>query len=102
MGDILPIEAHGRRVFRYFLEATAMKKPYVKEFGADWPRQKLLCYDLRAAVATTLGCLELMVDHKLGKTEVEKALNLAFKNTQLSAQKAEELFREICKPDKPR
>jgi hypothetical protein len=78
-----------------------MKKPNVKEFGSDWPRQKLLCYDLRAAVITTLGCLELITDHKHEKTEVEKALNLALKNTQLSARKVEELFREICKADKP-
>lgn len=79
-----------------------MKKHQVKEFGSDWPRQKLLCYDLRAAVVTTLGCLELVTDHKHDNNEGEKALNLALENTQLAARKVEELFREICKADKPR
>jgi len=79
-----------------------MKKLHVKEFGPDWPRQKLLCYDLRAAIITTLGWLELITDHKHESTEFEKALNLALKNTQLAARNVEELFQEICKADKPR
>jgi hypothetical protein len=85
-----------------FPRVTAMKKLPVKEFGSDWPSQKLLCYDLRAAVVNTLSCLELIANHKHENTEVEKALNLALKNTQFAAQKVEELFREICEADKPR
>jgi hypothetical protein len=47
-----------------------LEKTIVNEFGSDWPRQKLLCYNVRAAVINTLGCLEL-IEEKPDKS-VEK------------------------------
>jgi hypothetical protein len=79
-----------------------LEEDLVNEFGSDWSRQKLLCYDVRAAVITTLGYLELIEEEKANESAVKKALKGALKNTRAAAQKVEELFQEICKAETPR
>ena len=72
----------------------------MNEFGFDWPRQKLLCYDVRHFVITTLGYLEVVEEEKADEGTAKKALEGALKNTRAAAQKIEELFQEICKTEK--
>lgn len=60
------------------------------EFISDWSRQKLLCYDVRAAVVTALGYLELMRENN---TITRTNLKIALKNTRTAAKKADELFQ---------
>lgn len=62
------------------------------EFISEWSRQKLLCYDVRAAVVTALGYLELMQQ----KNNITRTnLKIALKNTRVAAKKVDELFQEI-------
>ena len=77
-----------------------MKKPSATEFGSDWSRQKLLCYDVREAVVASLGYLELIAEHNVDGEASEKALKGALKNTQFAARKVAELFQEICNTEK--
>ena len=72
----------------------------VNEFGSDWPRQKLLCYDVRYFVITTLEYLEPLEEEKADEGNARKAFQGALKNTRAAAQKVEELFQEICKTEK--
>lgn len=72
----------------------------MKVFGSDWSRQKLLCYDVRAAVISTLGYLELVEESRSEESAPEKAIQGALKNTRLAAHKVEELFQELCKFEK--
>jgi hypothetical protein len=63
---------------------------------SDWSRQKLLCYDVRAAILTARGYLELLVQDNPGHGPAEKALQIALENARDAANKSEELFQEIC------
>lgn len=46
----------------------------MNEFGSDWSRRKLLCYDVRAAVISTLGYLELLGEAKTDEITTKNAL----------------------------
>lgn len=72
----------------------------MKELGSDWSRQKLLCYEVRAAVISTLSHLELIEERSTKEPTAGKALKGAMKHTRLAAQKVEELFRQICETEK--
>ncbi len=68
----------------------------MKEFASDWSRQKLLCYDVRAALVSTLGYLELIEARTTEEITAQNAIQGALKNTRFAVEKVEELFREIC------
>ena len=69
----------------------------MNEFGSDWSRQKLLCYDVRAAVINALGYLELVQDETADESAAKKALKGAHQTIRDAGRKAEELFQEIWK-----
>jgi hypothetical protein len=64
-------------------------------FGDDWPRQKLLCYDVREHVITALGCTELLQESKLNPRD-SKLLKIMFKRMKVAAEQVEELMQIIC------
>jgi hypothetical protein len=71
-----------------------------KEFGDDWPRQKLPCYDVREAVISTLGYLEVLQEAKLDQSNSEKALKRAIGHIKAAAEEVEKLFKMICEKER--
>jgi pyruvate, orthophosphate dikinase len=69
------------------------------KFGADWPRQGLLCYDVRCYVMNTLGCIELLQESKRNRRD-SKRLKQMFEYTESTAKQVEELFHIICEKEK--
>jgi hypothetical protein len=67
----------------------------MKEFGAGEPKQKMLCYDVRAAVISTLAYLEMIEDAKSDPIDVDKHLKGAIKQCRWAAEKIEDLYKEI-------
>jgi hypothetical protein len=76
------------------------KQLVTDDFGADWPRQKLLCYDVRCYVINTLGYLEMLQETKLNQSDSEKALQGAFRQTKAAVDAVEELFKVICEKER--
>jgi hypothetical protein len=75
------------------------KEPETKQFGDEWPREKLLCYDVRCYVMNTLAHIELLQDSKLNPRDSELVKQM-FKQMEAAAKKVEELFQIICKKEK--
>jgi hypothetical protein len=70
-----------------------------KPFGYGWSQEKLLCYGVRSAIISTLGCLELLQESKLSPRDAKLAETM-LKNTKLAAEQVEELFQTICKKER--
>jgi hypothetical protein len=76
-----------------------MTKPETKQFGDDWPREKLLCYDVRGYVMNTLGYIELLQESKLNPRD-SKFVKTNVKQMEVAAKQVEELFQIICKKER--
>lgn len=66
-----------------------------KQFGDDWPRQKLLCYDVRCHVTDTLGYIDLLRESKHSPRDT-KALKSMLRRMTQAAEQLEELFHILC------
>ena len=68
-----------------------MTKRKPKEFGADWPREKLLAYDINCYVTSTLGCIELLQESTNLNPRDTKLLSMMEQSMRTAWPKAQEL-----------
>jgi hypothetical protein len=80
-------------------EETVHRKPATGEFGADWPREKLMCYWVRFHVLNTLGSLERLQEVKGNESESEKAVQSALAQNKAAMTAVEELFQMLCRKE---
>jgi hypothetical protein len=76
------------------------KQLVTDDFGADWPKEKLLCYWVRCHVVNTLGYIEFLQESKQNESDSEKALQGALKQIKAAMDAAEELFQALCQKEK--
>jgi hypothetical protein len=63
-----------------------------KEFGADWPREELLAYDINGYVLSTLACIELLQESKPKLNPRDAKLwNIIEQSMRAARPKAQEL-----------
>jgi hypothetical protein len=76
---------------------TMAKAPKIEEFGAGWPREMLLAYDLRVYVTNTLGCTELLQESKLSPRD-SKQVKMMRRQMEAAVVAVEELYQIFCAP----
>jgi hypothetical protein len=83
-----------------------MTKRKPKEFGADWPREELLAYDINGYVTNTLGCIEILHESKPNlnprDAKLWKIMAQSMKAARPKAQELCQLFHAQRKPPKRR
>jgi hypothetical protein len=75
-----------------------MTKQPLKDFE-DWPREKRLCYDIRASVRHQLGGIEVLQESRLN-TDTKQLLNDMLKRMKDADKMAAELMGIISKKER--
>jgi hypothetical protein len=76
------------------------KQLVTDDFGADWPREKLMCYWVLDDAMKTLGCIELIQESKLNGSDSEQALEGALRHAKATMDAVKELYQLICKKER--
>ena len=79
---------------------TVPKQPLTDEFGANWSKEKLLCYWVLSHVINTRGHLEFIQEEKLNEGDLTQAVQVASVQINAAMEAAKELYQIICQKER--